>query len=206
MEPPFHTLKTGPFKTKYHKSTAREMLVDLEEYLRRTLLPQVTISFQATEGSLTPVVNENRFCGPGSLVKDTYKLKFRFLAYELSEHTEAELRYRPAQHTFTIVSKPGLYLWTIARQKKRKELLANVEALCQRILRKEPNEASCPVCSGPISIVDSPALFDVTCPRGCFNYSFHRDPKSQEFLHGHFFVGEPDPSGALTGFDQSKPL
>jgi hypothetical protein len=31
----------------------------------------------------------------------------------------------------------------------------------------------------------------LSCPRGCFNYNFHRDPETREFMHGHFFARPP---------------
>ena len=66
-----------------------------------------------------------------------------------------------------------------------------VDVLCKHIGKEHLAEAACPKCSTALNIIDSPGLFDVTCPQGCFNYNFNRDPASGEFQNGHIFYGQP---------------
>jgi hypothetical protein len=60
-----------------------------------------------------------------------------------------------------------------------------------RIHTGEHSPWVCPRCSARLSLIDSPGLFDLSCPEGCFNYNFHRDPETKEFMHGHFFSRPP---------------
>jgi hypothetical protein len=186
MHPAFATIQFGPFLTQYHqRAVNKEFREALSAYLEAELLPQVDEPFGSTTGSLTAEVNEERLCGPGSLVKDTYKLDFQFLRPGSPDKIQAKIRRSPRTGAFT--SRDPLYLWTVKRKKQDEIYRANIDDIVARITRGESAAWQCPRCESPLRLVNQERVFDLTCPRGCFNYSFHRDPTTGEFLHGHFF-------------------
>ncbi len=62
-----------------------------------------------------------------------------------------------------------------------------IEAIRDGILAGEITEAKCPICGADLHIVNAPRIFDLTCTQRCFNYNFHKEPRTGKFLHGHFF-------------------
>ena len=193
MTPPFHTIRIGPFATAFQQQRVDDsFLADLDSYLLRELLPQVTIPYETTEGSLRASYDEDRYCGPRSVVRDIYAFEFQFLAADLVEELKAKLIYLPKERTFSIRYGKPLYLWTISRKRRSHDATRRIRELCQEILEGRTEPANCPVCGGATRIINADAMFDVTCLQRCFNYNFHRDPKTREFLHGHFFQKEPE--------------
>ncbi len=150
-------------------------------------MPQADLPFDSTSGSFAATHDEDRYCGPNSIVRNIYKLEFAFHRASGDDTVRAELVYRPETETFTVRRNKALYLWTAARRARNDEQRSAIQLVCDRIADDKLTEAACPLCSAALRIHDTPNLFDVTCPKGCFNYDFHRDPKDGAFLHGHFF-------------------
>jgi hypothetical protein len=183
------TIKFGPFSTAYHRLAVNDEFREaLDRYLSAELLPQVEEPFESTHGSLTALVADDRFCGPNSLVKDIYKLEFEFKRPGSSDNLTAEIRRSPKTGEFQPRYKHSrLFLWTA----KRKAENAIFEGIVGRIQSGETGNWPCPRCGSPLKLVDSPSMFDLSCPRACFCYNFHRDPASGELRSGHFFAGPP---------------
>ena len=190
---PFNTVRFESFVTEYHKKLITgNFKADLENYLCKELLPQVTIPFNLTKGSLKPSYNEERFCGENSAVKNLFSFEFRFSDNNQVEEIKVELKYLPQKRNFVVRYKKPLYLWTIPRQQSQRTNAKQIEDICNSILGNEIETANCPVCEKPVRICNSPSLFDVSCSNLCFTYDFHRNAETGAFEHGHFFMKEPD--------------
>lgn len=195
MRSEFAKLRFGPFKSAYH---AEAMTTDFKEalgaFLEIHLLPQVEQPFESTDGSVVAAYNDEKYCGPNSMVRDIYKLEFFFHRPGGSDSIKAELVFSPKNKTFTTRRNKPLYLWTVRRREGYLVQGRNIQDLCARIAKRESAEAICPLCSTALVVHDSPSLFDVRCPGRCFSYHYHRDPKDGQFLHGNFFRNEPSAS------------
>src|ERR1700742_856967 len=101
MHPAFVTIQFGPFLTSYHQKAVdvqfRELL---GAYLEKELLPQVEEPFDSTTGNLTAKIDDDKHCGPNSLVKDTYKLEFSFLRVGSSDDIKVQIRRNPRTGQF----------------------------------------------------------------------------------------------------------
>ncbi len=189
MHPAFASIRFGPFKSDYHEvATVGQFREGLNDYLVRKLLPQVDEPFTSTTGALQAVYDDQKYCGPNSAVRDLYRLEFEFQRSSGNDSIKLDLAYSPATYSFAPRYRgTTLHLWTKARKAAQEEQNVKIEAVCQQILHNEFSVAKCPVCDADLTITNSPALFDVLCPTGCFKYNFHRDPATGEFQHGHFF-------------------
>ncbi|MEZ6138682.1 MAG: hypothetical protein R3C53_27675 [Pirellulaceae bacterium] len=182
-------------RTSYHRGMIESgLLLRLQQFIIDDLSPQLPAPVDLVDGNITPCYNEDRYCGPSSAVKDTYRLDIRFLAASevlgtFKEEIEDDLR----SHGFKARYRHRkLLVITQARRAAQEALGRAVQTLCYRIAHEQRTSASCPKCQNALNIIDGPRLFYVTCPSGCFTYDFHRDPKSGEFLHGHVFFGQPE--------------
>ncbi len=157
------------------------------------LASQLLVPADYIHGTFVPCFNEERYCGPNSAVKDVYRLELSFqVGSEIVGTFKDDIFYDSVAQTFRPRRRHRrLLVITKARQEAQRALAEAVDALCQRIGNEHLTEAACPKCSTALKIIDSPALFDVTCPQGCFNYNFHRDSASGQFQHGHVFYGQP---------------
>lgn len=192
MHPAFSSIQFGPFASAYHTEAINtEFKEALSEFLELRLLPQVEQPFESTSGAMAAAYNDEKYCGPSSMVRDIYKFEFSFHRCSGDDTIKIELVFSAENRTFSPRRNKPLYLWTVVRRNRYQEQGRNIHMLCQRISRHEDVESTCPLCSKALSIHDSPNLFDVRCPNGCFNYNYHRDPSSGQFLHGHFFQKEP---------------
>lgn len=181
--------------TSYHRGMIESgLLVRLRQFVIDDLSPQLPAPADMVVGTITPCFNEDRYCGPGSAVKDTYRLDIRFLtALEVLGTFKEEIEDDLNSHRFRARYRHRkLLVITQARCAAQDALGAAVQSLCRRIAKKHLTSAMCPKCENALKIIDGPGLFDVTCPSGCFTYNFHRDPTSGEFLHGHVFFGQSD--------------
>jgi len=187
---PFAAIVYGPFNAEYHRLAVNDTFKRaLSEFLALTLLPQLDHTFTDATGALTACFDEDRFCGPNSLVRDCFRLEIQFRGPDGESSIKTEIAYgRDRQFT----ARPGhsLYLWTPFRQRKRQMQQKAVQSTVDAILDKAIGRPLCPLCSAALQAIDSPALFDVVCPNGCFNYHFHRDEEGS-LLHGHFFMASP---------------
>jgi hypothetical protein len=189
MHPAFQSIVFGPFRTNYHSLAVDGAFREsLSAYLEKNLLPQVEDPYSSTEGTLVAAFNEEKYCGPNSLVKDVYVLDFSFVREGERDSIKVDLirnndtgefrpRYRGA----------GLELSTAKRRAAGGAFLRDIQTLVDRILRGEETELVCPSCGGQMTLVNSLHLFDLTCPVGCVTYNFHRDPESGAASHGHVF-------------------
>jgi len=192
MSPVFSTIVFGPFSTEYHRRAVNDEFREaLDTYLSKELLPQVDEPFESTTGSLKAEVNEERFCGPNSLVKDIYILDFAFVRPGSSDQITAQIRRNPKTGLFAPRYKRPLFLWTTKRKEENGAFHKAVEEIVNRAVQGHTENWPCPRCGTTLKVLDSAALVDVSCPRGCFSYNFHRDPVTKEFHHGHFFSGPP---------------
>jgi hypothetical protein len=180
--------------TSYHRGMIDNgLLARLEMFIAADLASQLPVPADDIHGTIVPCFDEERYCGPNSAVKDVYRLELSFQAGgEVVGTFKDDISFDPASSTFGPRRRHRrLLVITQARQEAQRTLAEAVDVLCKRIGREHLTEATCPRCSTAVNIIDSPALFDVTCPQGCFNYNFHRDPASGEFQHGHVFYGQP---------------
>jgi hypothetical protein len=192
MPPPFHNIRIGPFATQYHRSSVdATFCADLYDHLCHALLPQVTIAYEEVGGSLVAVFDEDRFCGPNSVVKNIYRLVMVFRCGDTTEEVDAELKYVPSTRSFVRHKGKALYLWTVGRKARVSEVEQRIEEVCRAIERGERLAGPCPVCGAELRIADNDRLFDVTCPSHCFSYNYHRHPETRGFVHGHLFMKEP---------------
>jgi hypothetical protein len=202
MHPAFNNIEFGPFDTAYHRAAVDEGFREaLSEFLERELLPQVEEPFSRTQGRLTAEFNAEKYCGPKSAVRDAYKLEFSFLREHGADEIKAQI-YRDAKTgSFRprFIGRP-LILWTEKRKAEQKCFREAIDQMVKRIQAGERSEWVCPRCSSRLSLIDSPALFDLRCKQGCFDYNFHRDPETRQFVHGHFFSKPPKRPGE--GADQ----
>jgi len=189
MHPAFATIEFGPFKSNYHKAAVdagfREALND---YLVAQLLPQVDEPFDSTVGRLLATYDDQKYCGPNSAVRDFYSLDLEFRRPSGADAIKADLAYSSAQRSFSPRYQGNpLYLWTASRKEAQTRRTNSIKLVCDRILCGEVATAQCPCCGAELQTINSPGLFDVSCPARCFNYNFHRDPQTGAFQHGHFF-------------------
>ncbi len=88
--------------TSYHRDMIENgLLMRLQQFVVDVLSPQLPVPAVIVDGTITPCFNEDRYCGPSSAVKDTYRLEIRFLAASevlgtFKEEIEDDLR----SHTF----------------------------------------------------------------------------------------------------------
>ncbi len=197
MHPAFATIEFGPFQTAYHRGAVDEGFREaLSEFLERELLPQVDEPFSHTKGRLTAEFNAEKYCGPNSAVRDAYKLEFSFIREHGADEITAQIYRDPKTGFFRprFKGKP-LIIWTESLKSEQRSFQAAIDHIVKQIHTGEHSDWVCPRCSTRLALIDSPGLFDLSCPRGCFNYNFHRDPETREFMHGHFFSRPPKREG-----------
>jgi len=190
MSSPFDAIVYGPFSAEYHRVLVNDTFKGaLREFLASKLVPQLDHAFTDATGTLTACFDEDRFCGPNSLVRDCFRLEFQFRGPDGESRIKTEIVYnRDGQ--FSARRGHSLYLWTPSRQRKRQLEKEAIQKTVDGILDNAIQRPSCPLCSAELQVINVPTLFDVVCPSGCFNYNFHRDEKGRP-LHGHFFMGSP---------------
>ncbi len=193
MHEAFATIKFGPFHTEYHRRAVdNEFKEAFSNYLETELLPQVDEAYETTEGAITSLVNEEKFCGPNSLVKDVYQFEFAFIRQGSRDEVKLEIRRDLKNDVFIPRYRHRtLYLWTQRRKEEHDRFCQAINDMVKRILEGQAGQWHCPECNAALSLVDAKAMFDLRCPSGCFNYNYHRNPETGGFLHGHFFA---DPS------------
>ncbi len=192
MHPAFTSIQFGPFSSTYHREAVGDEFKEaLAAFLEVELLPQVEQAYDSTSGRLAASYDDQKYCGPRSAVRDIYRLEFTFHRTSGDETIKTELVFTPNTRTFLTRHRRPLYLWTISRRQRHQQERQAIQELCSRLANREQVAAVCPLCSAPLRIVDSPGLFDVSCPERCFTYNYHRDPASGEFLHGHFWHRQP---------------
>jgi hypothetical protein len=188
MNPVFQTIRYGPFHTDYHRSAVDEDFKEsLSRFLEAEVLPQVDEPFDTTEGELVTDYNEERYCGPNSAVRNAYRLSFRFMRSSGADELDAHL-YRDKTGDFRArYAGAPLILRTKLREELQKELNGKVQEIVERIQADEAGPWGCPQCGSELNVTNVPALFGITCPKGCFTMDYHRDPATGELIHGHYF-------------------
>jgi hypothetical protein len=189
----FDSIRYGPFKADYHRTVVDESFRSiLVAYLSAELLPQVTVGSEHFEGQLQASYDEDRYCGPRSLVRDIYKLTAAFVRGSERESLDQEIVYCQTSHTFRPRKGNRLRLWTLSRQAKAKARLEVIQATIRQVAKDHLRAAKCPLCNADLHILDTADLFGVVCSKGCFDHDYHRDQQTGEFLHGHLFVKDPE--------------
>jgi hypothetical protein len=192
LHPAFATIEFGPFSSHYHREMVNDEFKELlNGLLEAELLPQVEMPYESTVGKLVATFNDQKFCGPHSAVRDIYTLEFAFRRNEGDDTVKADLIFDAKARTFAVRHNWPLYLWTVPRRQNYQMETEEIKSLCKRIARHEEAPAICPRCAAKLCVVDTPDLFDVRCPKHCFNYNYHRDPTTGEFLHGHYWQNNP---------------
>jgi hypothetical protein len=189
MNPVFQTIRFGSFSTEYHRSAVdTEFKESLSRFLASEVLPQVDEPFDTTDGELTTEYDEERYCGPNSAVRDAYRLRFRFIRSDGADELDAHI-YRDKSGDFRARYKGApLRLRTKLSEQVQREINKQVQEIVGRIRAGEAGAWSCPHCGSELALIDSPAIFDLTCPKKrCFTVNYHRDPETGEFMHGHYF-------------------
>jgi hypothetical protein len=188
------TIRFGPFYTSYHRD-----LVDatfkkqLERFLRDNLLPQLDSPLQELEGTLTATFDNEKNCGPNSLVRDIFTLECVAVCDDGTSDLKSDIVYDPVGRTFA--PRTGFdryfYVWTPARKRAREDELAAIQRVVDDIMRGDRSEFACPICGGHITAINNPDIFDARCSRQhCFVYNFHKDERGR-LAHGHFFTKHP---------------
>lgn len=190
MYPAFTNIVYGPFHTAYHREAVDEKFREaLAAYLEKHLLPQVDEPYDSTEGSLVASFNEDKYCGPNSLVKDAYRLEFAFVRASGRDTIKADLLWERGSGSFRPRYRgKELVLSTARRRAATDAFMREVRKLVDEILAGGSPDLTCPSCGLPMSLVNRPGLFDLSCRSGCVAYNFHRDPETGQAMHGHVFV------------------
>jgi hypothetical protein len=197
MHPAFASIVFGPFQTAYHSGAVDEQFREaLSFYLEQDLLPQVDEPFESTEGSLVAAFNEEKYCGPNSLVKDAYVLDFSFVRNDGRDTIKIELVRDPKTGGFRPRYRGrGLELSTAKRRSEGEAFLRKIQLKVAEIIDGKEVSLVCPSCNGEMELVNNAHLFDLSCPNGCIAYNFHRDPTTGDAMHGHVYSrprrGEP---------------
>ncbi len=182
-------IEFGPFKTRYHMGlVGARFRASVERFISDVLVAQTDEGCSAAQGKVVAEVNEDRFCGPRSLVRDNFDFDLTLSFASGPATFKSRLRYRDGG--LTAVRGFSTYLWTQDRVAERERQTAAIEAICDEVLdggKPKP----CPICQAPLEVVNVPAMFNVQCSKECFVYNFHRDPESGDCLHGHFFMNDP---------------
>ena len=190
MHEAFATIEFGPFASNYHRQAVDARFKEaLSDYLQRELLPQVEEHFDTTRGSLVPVFADDKYCGPHSAVRNLYKLEFSFARRGSEDTVSIELLYDSERRVFRPRYRhQRLILFTRRRQEEHRAFCEVIESMVTDMQSATSREWRCPKCGTVLQVTDTPSLFDLSCPRMCFDYNYHRDPDSGEFLHGHFLT------------------
>jgi hypothetical protein len=189
MHPAFSNIQFGPFATSYHRSAVDDSFREaFSTYLEKELLPQVDEPFDSTVGSLVSAFADEKYCGPNSLVKDIYKLKFSLLRVGSSDDVETEIRRNPKTGLFSPRRKfYPLFLWTAKRKADEVKFREAVHDIVASVFNGGSAPSACPRCAAELKLYYPSDLIDLSCSRGCFAYNFHFDPETREMRHGHFF-------------------
>lgn len=189
MHPAFASIVFGPFQTTYHSAAVDDRFREaLALYLEQDLLPQVDEPFESTEGTLVAAFNEEKYCGPNSLVKDAYVLDFSFVRNDGRDTIHVELlRDHKAGGFRPRYRGQGLELSTAKRRSEGEAFLRKIERKVAEIIDGMEVSLICPSCHDEMELVNTPHLFDLSCPNGCIAYNFHRDPATGAAMHGHVF-------------------
>jgi hypothetical protein len=195
LQPSIERVKFDPPRSTYHQNLFLQQNFRncLHRFIITSLLSQLDDLCDGISGEVTPIYNEDRYCKPSSLVRDFYNVKLSFWFGNIEVATfEQQLQYITESTTFVSRhQRRKIYVWTRSKKARQQALAESVASLCHQICQEQIMTADCPNCSAPLNICNLPSLFDVSCQNGCFNYNFHRNPNTREFLHGHTFFGEP---------------
>src|SRR5262245_52312403 len=119
MSSPFDAIVYGPFNAEYHRAAVNGAFKRaLRELLESKLLPQLDHDFIDASGTLTACFDEDRFCGPNSLVRDRFRLEFQFFGADGESRIKTEITYN-GHGRFSVRRGHSFYLWTPSRQRKR---------------------------------------------------------------------------------------
>ncbi|WP_145245748.1 hypothetical protein [Aeoliella mucimassa] len=166
-------------------------MASLDEFLNRELVPQMDETDVDAEGTLVATFNDERFCGPTSLVRNFFTFQVSLFGAAGESDLESDLEYHPQQRTFTPRRGHYFYLWTPARKRNAQEEKERIDRMVQDFKRTHRTNFRCPLCTGKVSGVDNPGQLDVRCTENrCFVYSYHKDEKGR-ILHGRFMVKHP---------------
>jgi hypothetical protein len=189
--PPSLQVTFGPFLSEYHRALVGETFREaLGDFIRERLLSQVDHQVDAMVGGVVACFDEDKYCGPNSAVRNLFRLNLAFRHEDDESRIEIDLECGPQAAGFSPRRGESLYVWTPSRRNRRQAEQTSVRLMVKHILEEGVQIALCPLCSLPLRVVNTAAIFDVSCPARCFKFNFHKDEDGQP-LHGHFFMGKP---------------
>ena len=193
---PVNAIELGPFKTEYHRGLVDGLFKsDLARLLEEQICPQADHDIHRISGTVTSQFDEERFCGPNSLVRNLFRLELIFEGSDEQSTLSTDVVYEPAAFRFNVRKGHSLYLWTPARRRERERKLEAIKGVIDSILAGDRSNPLCPLCGSALRHIDDSLTFDLACPNRCFKYNFHKDENGR-LLHGHFFTGKLEDSGS----------
>ena len=193
-------IRFGPFTADYHRSLVNDdFKVALERFFERELIPQLDNPILSADGAFTATFDEDRYCGPRSLVRDIFSLELSLVDDGGTSDLESDVVFNPKSNSFTPRTGHGhyFYLWTPIRKRQREQELESIQRVVDDIQGNRTHSVLCPICAGTLSTINNADIFVVRCANGrCFQYDYHKD-EAGRLAHGHFFTKHPDDRAEL---------
>ena len=187
-------IQFGPFSTQYHSALVNDdFKSSLSGFLRSELFSQLDEPVSDADGTLTATFNNDRFCGPNSLVRNIFTLKISLYGDDGKSDLKSDIEYNPDTSAFSQRTGHGhnFYLWTPRRRQNRENEMEMIQRLVDEYRRTHKTGLVCPICQGNVTGVDDPSIFDLRCVNNrCFVYNYHKDEDGR-LAHGHFFTYHP---------------
>ena len=187
-------VRFGPFKTPYHRDLVdADFVHTFEQFLFANLMPQFDSPLRELDGSLTAAFDNEKNCGPNSLVRDIFSFECIAICDDGKSELKSDVVFDATGRTFT--PRHGFdryfYVWTPNRKRQRELELLQIQSVVDDIMRGNLTGLACPICRGNISAVNNTDIFDARCLRHrCFVYNYHKDERGR-LAHGHFFTTHP---------------
>lgn len=188
-------LQFGPFSTQYHAGLVNDKFkAALSGFLESALFSQLDEPASDADGTVTATFNNERYCGPNSLVRNVFTLEVSLYGCDGKSDLKSDIEFHPDTLAFSPRAGHGnnFYLWTPKRKKNRENELGIIQRLVDDFQRTQKVGLSCPICKGTVTGVDDPSIFDIRCiDNRCFVYNFHKYEDGR-LAHGHFFTCHPE--------------
>ena len=187
-------IRFGPFKATYHRDLVDNAFKEqFELFLWANLVPQLECPLRELEGTLTATFDNEKNCGPNSLVRDIFTLECLVMCDDGASELKSDIVFDPK--CFAFAPRHGFdryfYVWTPTRKKQRETHLAQIQLVVDDVTRGESTGLACPICGGDIKAINNADIFDARCLlRRCFVYNYHKDELGR-LAHGHFFTTHP---------------
>ena len=144
-------------------------------------------------GTLTATFDNDRYCGPNSLVRNIFTLEIALYGEDGKSDLKSDIVFNSGTSAFSGRTGHGhhFYLWTPKRKAHRENELEMIQRLVDDFRRTHMTGLKCPICQGNVAGVDDPLTFELRCVDSrCFVYNYHKDEDGR-LAHGHFFTYHP---------------